>query len=253
LFEHRESGLTPLIVPGLTPVAGPTPIPLTDLSDYVLNRAGGIFVSARSGAATGVLGLGPTGLTPLAAQGRPVPRFEDGSEAAGFSFDGGFSLVPDSARGELLFVAGVNKGEEKSRKGLFRLDPALGLRTRMVEGLGVGSVREIRIDTIAGSSIVQSSNGATAAAFRSNGRWQIIRTRVSVDAQGRVKTAVAAVAQEGQLLPGGVRIVTLDPSQLLGLDPGAGPIFSLNEAGDVAFLASDGKRWGVYVFRDSGA
>jgi hypothetical protein len=40
----------------------------------------------------------------------------------------------------------------------------------------------------------------------------------------------------------------LDPSLLLARPPDSGPVFQLNAAGDVAFLASDGKHWGIYEF-----
>jgi hypothetical protein len=85
-------------------------------------------------------------------------------------------------------------------------------------------------------------NGITAFATRgSDGRWAIDRWRAGVTIR---------VAQEGQALPDGMKIVSLDPEALLDLPPGSGPIFTLNEVGDVAFLASDGQRWGIYLFSD---
>ena len=58
--------------------------------------------------------------------------------------------------------------------------------------------------------------------------------------------------QEGQTLPGGggAKIVSLDPGQVLDLPPGSGPVFTLNDAGDVAFMATDGLKWGIYLFSD---
>lgn len=56
--------------------------------------------------------------------------------------------------------------------------------------------------------------------------------------------------QEGQRLPDGTRIRSLDPGKVLDLPDGSGPVFTLNEEGDVAFLASDGKAWGLYRYSD---
>jgi hypothetical protein len=61
---------------------------------------------------------------------------------------------------------------------------------------------------------------------------------------------VVLVAQEGQRLPDGTLIASLDPSLLLGRPVDSGPVFRLSPEGDVAFLASDGQRWGIYRFSD---
>jgi hypothetical protein len=60
------------------------------------------------------------------------------------------------------------------------------------------------------------------------------------------------VAQEGQSMPGGsgAKVVSLDPGPILDLPAGSGPVFTLNDAGDVAFMATDGQQWGIYLFSD---
>jgi hypothetical protein len=254
LFEHRETGLIPLVVPGLTPVAGATPSPVTDLSDFVLNRAGSLFINARNGDSAGVLSLGPTGLAALALKGQPIPRSSDGSDAPGHVFEGSFSLLPDTAQRDLIFEAGVLKtGTDKPvKRGRFRLDPTGVVLTDIVEGLGMAGARDLQLDTLATSLTSQSVNGATVTAFLSGGRWSIVRTRVSVSPQGKLTVTPVIVAREGQALTGAGRIVTLDPGPVLSLPAGHGPVFALNQDGDVSFLASDGLRWGVYLFSDTG-
>jgi hypothetical protein len=121
----------------------------------------------------------------------------------------------------------------------------------MVEGIGVVGSRNVTVDTLAVSSIRQTVNGTTASAIKSNGHWQILRTRAAVGANGATTWTTVVVAQEGQALPGGVHVVSLDPSALLDLPAGSGPVFTLNQAGDVAFLATDGQHWGVYLFSDA--
>ena len=51
-----------------------------------------------------------------------------------------------------------------------------------------------------------------------------------------------------QNLPGVPTLATMDPSLLLDLPCRSGPLFSLNANGDAALLASDGQRWGIYLF-----
>jgi hypothetical protein len=73
-----------------------------------------------------------------------------------------------------------------------------------------------------------------------------------VSPQGKLTVTPVIVAREGQALTGAGRIVTLDPGPVLSLPAGHGPVFALNQDGDVSFLASDGLRWGVYLFSDTG-
>jgi hypothetical protein len=45
------------------------------------------------------------------------------------------------------------------------------------------------------------------------------------------------------------RFASLDAGPLLeqqGLTPRAGPLFTISATGDIAFMASDSKGWGVY-------
>jgi hypothetical protein len=82
-----------------------------------------------------------------------------------------------------------------------------------------------------------------------SGRWAIYRSRTLRNtATDRTALSIVLVAREDPR-PGGTRFVSLDPSALLGLPGGSGPVFAVNAAGDVAFLASDGQRWGIYRFR----
>jgi hypothetical protein len=57
----------------------------------------------------------------------------------------------------------------------------------------------------------------------------------------------APIAQERAGMPDVPSFASLDPSLLLGLSCRTGPLFSLNDAGAVAFLASNGQRWGIYL------
>jgi hypothetical protein len=112
----------------------------------------------------------------------------------------------------------------------------------MVESLAVGGSRDLTYGTLATTPDRQTVNGISAFATFGGGRWTIFRWKAG-------KTTL--VAQEGAALPGGAKIVSLDPGPVLDLPPGAGPVFTLNAAGDVAFLATDGTRWGIYLFSDT--
>jgi hypothetical protein len=241
-----SAALQSLVVADLTPVNGTPTATLSQVSDFVLDGAGAAFVAGAMPTGPGVFRVDGEGvlarLTPVVLQGQPVPRPLDGTNVQGFVFNGGFSLVPDSARGPLLFMASVVKTGAPPRRGLFRFGP-LGLETLQIECLDVGGARDISFCTLAISPARQTANGTTAFAIREDGRWKIKRWRAGV---------TTLVAQEGQTLPGGsgAKIVSLDPGPVLDLPPGSGPVFTLNDAGDVAFLATDGLKWGIYLFSD---
>lgn len=244
LFEHLPVGLAPLVIPGLTPVTGGSALPLTSLLDYVLDSAGNVFVQGAAGGASSVLAVRPAGLAPVVTQGQAIPAPLDGTPAGGLVFGGSFALMPDSGQGVLFFRAGVTRQgtPESGQQGLFRLGPQ-GVQTLMVESLAVGGSRDLTYGTLATSPDRQTVNGISAFATFGSGRWTIFRWQAG-------KTTV--VAQEGGALPGGGKIVSLDPGAVLDLPPGAGPVFTLNNAGAVAFLATDGTRWGIYLFSDAG-
>jgi hypothetical protein len=251
LFEHGAGGLSPLVVPGTTKIQGSGAGTLGNLLDYVLDGSGSVFLSGVSGSTSGLMALQPSGLAPMVAQGQSIPPIA-GADASGRVFDGTFSLVPDSARGDLVFIAGVAKRGDTTRRGLFKRNATGGIDTVLVEGLGVVGARNVTVDTLASSSIRQTVNHTTASAIQSGGRWEILRTTAVTDSHGATTFTTVVVAQEGQPLTAGAHVVSLDPSALLDLPPTSGPVFALNEAGDVAFLASDGQHWGVYLFSDAG-
>jgi hypothetical protein len=245
LFEHFPVGLAPLVIPGLTPVAGGGLAgPLVNLLDYVLDSAGNVFVQGTAGGVPGVLSVGPAALSPVVRQGLALPAPADGTNVQGLVFDGNFSLMPDSERGALLFRAGVTpQGTPPSgRQGLFRLSPQ-GVQTLMVESLAVGGSRDLTFGTLATTPDRQTISGITAFATFNSGHWSIFRWKAG---------QTTLVAQEGGTLPGGAHVVSLDPGPVLDLPPGAGPVFTLNQNGDVAFLATDGTRWGIYLFSNTG-
>jgi hypothetical protein len=238
--------IQPLVVPDVTLTAGPAPVALAQLNDLVVDRAGAVFISGATASQQGLFRVEGEGaaarLTAIALQGQVVPPALDGTNVAGFLFSGGFTLMADTAKGTLLFQAQVAKAGQAARLGLFRLD-ATGLQTIMVESLAVGSAREITFGTLATSPARQTANGASAFATFLNGRWSIFRWRAGV---------TSLVAQEGQSMPGGsgAKVVSLDPGPILDLPAGSGPVFTLNDAGDVAFMATDGQQWGIYLFSD---
>jgi hypothetical protein len=244
LFEHFPTGLAPLVVPGLTPVTGQVVGPLADLFDYVVDSAGDVFVQGAAAGTQEVLAVRPAGLAPVVTQGQPIPAPLDGTDVRGLVFGGSFALMPDTARGVLLFRGGVTRQgtPESGQQGLFRLSPQ-GVQTLMVESLAVGGSRDLTYGTLATTPDRQTVNGTSAFATFGSGRWTIFRWRAG-------KTTL--VAQEGGSLPGGAHVVSLDPGPVLDLPAGSGPVFTLNDAGDVAFLASDGTRWGIYLFSDTG-
>lgn len=264
LFERSSTGLAPLAVPGQTPVAGRTPAMLNELTDFVVNRAGEVFVQGTAGGAPGLLELRTTGLVPLVLQGQAVPPMADGTLFPRLAFEGSFALAPESARGDMFFRAGVwQPGSPATRRrGIFHRTPDARLETVLVENLAVGGARDLiytiarapghPLSTQAVAQTGQVGSGTVAFAARdSAGRWAIYRSRELRDpATGRTLLTVVLVAQEGQRLADGTLFGSLDPSLLLGRPIDSGPVFRLSAEGDVAFLASDGQRWAIYRFSD---
>lgn len=245
--DPSPTGLELLVLPGVTPVTGASPAPLTYLSDFVVSGDGSVFVSGGAVGSPGIFRVDTARLTPVVTTGQPVPRLADGRELRGLAFGSRFGLMPDSARGALLFRADVVSGDTV-RRGLFRLGPQ-GLETVLVEGVGIAGARDLTVETLSDSLDRQSANGTTVfAAFSTKDGWTLFRSRVIRDSQGNVTSVAAApIAQEHGSLPGVPGFAALDPSPLLNLACRAGPLFSVNDSGGVAFLASNGQRWGVYV------
>jgi hypothetical protein len=250
LFRRRGATREALVVPGRTPVTAG--LVVDDLQDFVVTADGELFVSSRDiglGAA-GILRVEPSGLRPVAIPGQPLPRLADGREVSDLVFGEQFGLMPDSSRGGLLFRAKVSTtdGIPTGRRGLFRLGPQ-GLETLLVEGLGVAGARSVTVGSLADSLDRQSRNGTSVFAVTTNRiGWVLYRTRVTRNAAGEATVTTDALAQEGTSLPGVPRFPTMDPSRLLSLPCRSGPLFSLNDSGAVALLASNGTRWGIYLF-----
>lgn len=243
LFERSPAGVK-LLVSERTP-------PLSDLLDFVLSGDGSVYVQGATANGLGVFRVEGDRLTALIKEGDAIPPFANGGRPRGV-FDRDFRLLPDSAAGALLFQAGV-KGDasQPARQGLFRLGASGTVETFMVEGLGVAGSRDLTIDSLAPSAARQTVNGTTAYGAFSRGHWQIVRTRVTTDARGTVTATTTVVAAEGQKLSAdGRQITSLNPGPVVGLPDDNGPVFALNDAGDVAFLAADGKNWGIYRFSD---
>jgi hypothetical protein len=237
---------------------------LTEMTDFVVNRAGEVFVHGTAGGVSGLLGLRANGLTPVVTQGQSVTPMPDGTRFPGLVFDGSFTLVPESARGDLFFRAVVWKpgAAATRRRGIFRRTAEGTVETLLVENLAVGGARDLsftiaRAPTRTSSAhgafqTGQVSNGTVAYAARDPaGRWAIYRSQVVRNpTTGVTSLIVVRVAREGERLPDGTVLSSLDPYLLLGRPLDSGPVFRLSPEGDVAFLASDGQRWGVYRFSD---
>jgi hypothetical protein len=253
LFRGRGSAgasatsVEKLVVPGRTTMSGPESTPLVEMSDFMVDRAGEVYVSGTTAIGAGLFRLetespGPIPpLRPLVLQGASLPVPLDGTDVRGFVFDGRFELMGESTKGALLFRAGIAKPGTDPRWGLFRRDAGDRVRTIMVENLEILGERRLSFSTLATSPGEQTANGMVAYATQKKGHWAIWRWRPGRTTQ---------VAEEGQPLPGGTHLVSLNAGPVL--DPGSAPraVFSLNDAGDVAFLASDGHRWGIYRFTD---
>src|SRR5262249_18656453 len=146
-------------------------------------------------------------------------------------------------------------GQAKGRRGIFRMRAGKA-ETLMVESLGVGGARDLSFGTLQDTLDRQSVNGTTAFADIRDGLWVVWRSRPIKNSRGDItsfKTEPIAqeVGSKGQRrsdVSGDPPRFILDAGPLLqaeGLPTAAGPVFTLDEAGGVAFLASDGKRWGI--------
>jgi hypothetical protein len=272
LFGGSATGMTPMVVPGRTAVAGST-APLVNLFDFVVNQDDTLFVHGtrvgdRNRLTPSVLAMGSKGLEKVVGQGDPVPSLVK-DKPLGLVFDGSFTLIPEWARGDLFFLAGTWKPDNagSKRSGIFHRAPDGRVETILLEGLGVEGARSVDYVVI-GTSATQQSDGSVRtlalaqeqqegvgtfafSARSTDGQWAIYRARLVQDpATGQVSTRLVLVAREGQAvtLTDGttVTFTSLDPSLLLRRPAGSGPDFRLNAAGEVAFRASDGKAWGIY-------
>lgn len=233
--------LQPLVVPGVKTDRGSV---LTDLTDFVLSRRGTLFLLGSMGNAFGILRRDDQGqLQVIALIGDRVPPLPDGG-GQGFTFAGEFTLLPASAsRQELLFRARVQSGA-RTQRGEFALGPA-GLQTLGIEGVLVDRARSLTASLLADTPPALTESGFQVQAYYDDrSGWVIERFRLT--AAGIAGPEL--IAKKEQRLPGGKQIVALDAGPMLERQtPRSGPVFTVNEAGDVAFLASDGSGWGVYV------
>jgi hypothetical protein len=276
LFERSAAGsITPLVVPGQTQVVDSSPAALTDLSDLVVNGAGELFVQGATAAGGGLFRVEPplrtaepARLMPIVRQGQAIPRPPSTAKDPGLAFDGSFTLSPESACGPLYFTANVWKpGNGGSRtQGFFRRNAQGAVETLLVASLVVSGARDLVVSVVTPTdqacdrplstlSLSQNQTVVTDTfAFATRGgddRWAIYRARLLRDpATGRTTLSAVLVAREGQQLPDGTGLISLDPSILLGRPVNSGPVFTVNAAGDVAFLATDGRRWSIYRFSD---
>jgi carboxypeptidase family protein len=275
LFDSSAAGLRPLVDAGVPPGVRGSASTLADLSDLVVNHFGEVLINGATAAGPSILAVGPAGLmplTPAVSKDQPIPRDADGRTTyPGLLFDGNFTLWPEeSPDGFLAVLADVRtQGDARATKrGLFRRAPQGAVETVLLEGLDVLGSRDLGVSVAAAphrqhnsspGSLVSSQSqqevgGAIAFAARSSdGRWAIYRSRPIRDPKtGSTSNSIVLVAKEEPRTPGGTHFVSLDPSILLGRPVDSGPVFRLNQAGDVAFLASHGQRWGIYRFSDTG-
>jgi hypothetical protein len=236
--------LKPLVDPRATTLSGNRP---TDLSDFVLDGSGTVFVTGASAGGAGLFQMVQSQLVPVALQGGAVPPLADG-RGRGLVFGNRFQLAPDSARGELIFLAVVQPpGSATTLRGEFHYRQGR-LETRTLESVGVAGARDLAVETIGDTFPSQSANGiAVSASFSRKDGWIIVRSQAN---PGGASITSAVVAQEARgTLPNVPRFASLDAGPLLeqeGQTPRAGPLFTISNTGDIAFLASDGKGWGVY-------
>lgn len=180
-----------------------------------------------------------------------MPPLADG-RGRGLVFGGQIRLAPDSVRGSLVFTAAVQvPGSSKLFRGEFQYRQGR-LETRTLESVGVAGARELAVDAIGDALPSQSANGiAVSASFSQRDGWIIVRSRVDPNTGGIVSKVIAQETR-GRL-PDVPRYASLDAGPLVeqqGLPPRNGPIFTISDTGDIAFLASDGRGWGAYQVRE---
>jgi hypothetical protein len=105
----------------------------------------------------------------------------------------------------------------------------------------------LTVTSMADSLDQQSANGTVVTAVNLGRKTGWVLYRIRPNAAG-TDVIREPLAQERAGLPGVPVMATMDPSLLLDLPCHAGPLFSLNANGDAALLASDGQRWGIYLF-----
>jgi hypothetical protein len=177
-------------------------------------------------------------------------------------FEREFTIVRDAAQDRLLFRAETSSPQwEWPRRGLFRLNTQGALETLIVENVGMTGARDVSFTSLSSEVPRQTVGGTTAFAVHDEQGWMIYRSQPVRDARGQPVTdsrgnptfQTTLIVREGQPLADGRRLKTLNASPLVSPTNDlyrSGPIFTLNDAGDVAFFASDGQRWGVYELSD---
>jgi hypothetical protein len=268
LVEVASNGTRRALVSG-TPVSGDGVAGhLIELRDFVLTGRGELFVHGEielprpPGASrqVGIFRLEPQELaasTPrlvtMAAVGQPLPLCGFALKNPGYVFRGDFVLRGESACGPLLFEAqvGHSKNDRWRGRAHFRAESPTCAQIVWLAGVGLsskGSVRmlwvgqplDVSCDGSTGTQSLRQDTSSIAGAVATrdewSGRWAIYRAHGS---------RLTLVAREGPPAVGGSGLI-LDAGPLLGLASDYGPVFTVNEAGEVAFLASDGKSWGVY-------
>src|SRR5207247_3708084 len=141
----------------------------TDLSDFVLDGSGTIFVTGTSTSGAGLYRLAQDQLVPVALQGSAVPPLADG-RGKGLVFGNRFQLAPESARGEMIFIAIVQPpGSATTLRGEFHYHQGR-LETRVLENVGVAGARDLAVETIGDTFPSQTANGvAVSASFSRSG------------------------------------------------------------------------------------
>jgi hypothetical protein len=220
-----------------------------DLRDFVVTSDGSVCVFATVSTLGGVYQVMQGRLEPIAEAGQRLPPAVDPEQSVrGLQFGRSFGLMPDSARAGLLFRADVmDAGGALKGRGLFRFTPPGRLETLLIEGQTLDRERQLTVTSLADSVDQQSANGTVVTAVylgKATG-WVLYRIRANAAGTDVVREPLA---QERAGLPGVPVLATMDPSLLLDLPCRSGPLFSLNAKGDAALLASDGQRWGIYLF-----
>jgi hypothetical protein len=246
LFQGAGGTLRPFIVPGQTLTAEGAV--LTDLEDFILSAGDDVFILGSAGALPGVFRVEGNRLARVAVNGDPAPAYLNGKTRLDMRFQAPFALHPSSIRGNLIFRAMVAGPRGERREAEFHyLRTAGGGRVegRVVPGIGVEGARLLSVETFGDTLSGQTVNGFTVSAARVGGRWRIVRWRLSPE--GRLLDEI--IAEEGQRLKDGQTLMALNVAPLLelvALPRRDGPAFTINDAGDVSFLAADRLSWGIY-------